>query len=422
MENAKKAYQKANIPDIKIAECRNLAEAKNALMLGNYIVTDNPSLLFDLDVDVIADATGVPEAGAQNAVRALEKGKHMVMINKETDSVLGPYLHKLFSDKGLVYTPVDGDQPAQLMQLVDWARLIGLEIICCGKSRDGEFMYDLQSETVTLPSDGKGVPEPVAVHVPAKDAHYLGFVPQGKAAEYMEKRAELLGDLPGAGGFDYCELVNIANSTGLDFDPGGIKCCTLRINELPIVYNLKKNGGILERENTLDIITLLRSREEASMGGGVFLVVYSRNDYSQHILLTKSLIGNYEGTAAVMVQPYHLCGVESATSLISTALLGVHTGSVERVLRYDLARVAKKDLPSGTVCTHDRDPNLKTIIVPAKPQSNDSPIPAHMLNRNRLKTDVKAGQTITYGMVEAPANSTLWNLRGEEEAYFLKST
>ncbi len=419
LEAAKKAFIRADVPESRIAACSTLAEAKMAVLRGDFIATDNPELLFELDVDVVAEATGNPEAGARHAVLALEHRKHLVMINKETDSVIGPYLHQLFRDADLVYTPVDGDQPAQLMKLVDWARLIGLRIICAGKARDGEFMYDPEKSTVTLPADGKGVPKPVSVKIAKKDSRYLGMIPQGKAAEYAKKRAALLAGLPGPGGFDHCELVNIANSTGLTFSPGGPKACALRVNELPVMYAAKARGGILEQEETIDIMTLLRTKEEASMGGGVFLVVRSDNAYSQHILLTKSLLGNYEGTAAVMVQPYHLCGVESSTSLMAAALLGVGTGAADRALRWDIARKALRDLPAGTKCTHDRDPNLETIIVPAQHRADKAPVPGHLLNGNTLRRAVKKGEIISYGMIRQPGDSLLWRMRLEAEEYFL---
>lgn len=419
LKKAYEAYEKSEIPLDQVVCCRTLEEAKFAMQQEKWIATDNPDIVFGLDIDVVAEATGVPEAGARNAMRALEAQMHLVMVNKETDSVLGPYFHKLFAQKGLVYTPVDGDQPAQLMQLVDWARLIGLEILCAGKARDGEFIYERSAQSVTLPADGKGVPEPVTVHIPPEKAHYLEFIPEGKTEEYILERTKLLEDLPGPGGFDYCELVNIANSTGLVFNASEPLKCALRVNELPIVYTLRENGGLLESANSIDIMTLLRTPEEASMGGGVFLVVKSKNDYSQHILLTKSLIGNYDGSAAVLIQPYHLCGVESSTSLLTTALLGVPTGSRDRTLRYDIVRVAKQDLPAGTLCTHDRDPNLRTIIAPAVHRGPLNPVPGHMLNGNRLACDVKAGELITYEMVNMPEDSLLWELRLKAEALFL---
>lgn len=416
---AKKAFLRAGVPEDRIAACSTLAEARLAALRGDYVVTGNPEILFSMDIDVVAEATGEPEVGAKHAILALENEKHIVMVNKETDSVIGPYLHMLFAENDLVYTPVDGDQPAQLMQLVDWARMVGLRIICAGKTRDGEYIYNPETGEVTLPAHVKTILQSTTVTVDEKDRRYLGMIPEDGVEEYVRKRAGILADLPGPGGFDLCELIMIANSTGLNFDPTGLKQCTLRVNELPIVYSTRAQGGILEGEETIDIMTLLRTEAEASMGGGVFLVVRADNEYSQHILLTKTLLGNYNKTAGVMVQPYHLCGVESSTSLAAAALLGVHTGGSDRTLRYDIARVAKKDLPAGTKCSHDRDPNLKTIIVPAEVRAGNVPIPGHLLNGHTLARDVKAGETITYGMVAAPEESLLWQLRQEAESYFL---
>ncbi|MGE4282998.1 MAG: flagellar biosynthesis protein FlgA [Clostridia bacterium] len=419
--NAKKAFREANIPDSDICSCKTVCEAKAAIKQGKYVVTDNPDIIFDLDIDVVAEATGVPEAGAYHAKLALEKNKHLVMITKDTDSVIGPVLYKMFKEKDLVYTPVDGDQPALLMQLVEWARIIGLEVVSAGKSRDGEFIYDEKAGTVTHPADEKkGIPEPVVVNISPENAKYLEFIPEGKAEEYLQKRNEILGGLPKAAGFDFCEIVMIANATGLCPDVETLHQGTLRVNEIPIAYCSEKNGGIYKKEGIIDLITCLRRKEEASMGGGVYLVVRSNNAYSQMILTTKGLIGNYDNSVAVIAHPYHLCGVESSTSLMSAAMLGIDTGAKEYIHRFDLARRAARDLSAGTVCGTDRDTNLQSFIAPAARKSGSSPIPAHMLNGNKLKVDVKAGSVITYDMVEEPANSVLWDFRRRQEEFFLK--
>lgn len=421
IENAKKAYREANIPDDAIRLCNTLLEAEAAIKQGKYVITSTPDIIFNLDIDVVAEATGNPEAGAYHAKLALENMKHMVMITKETDSVIGPILHEMFKQKGLVYTPVDGDQPAVLMQLVEWARLIGLEVVSAGKSRDGEYIYDEKAGTVTHPAEEKkGIPEPVVVKISPEDAKYLEFIPEGKAEEYLRKRREILSGLPQAAGFDYCELVMMANATGLSPDLEELHQGVLRVNEVPIAYCSQKNGGIFADEGRIDLITCLRRQEEASMGGGVYLVVRSNSDYSQNILTTKGLIGNYDNSVAVICHPYHLCGVESSTSLMSAVMLGVDTGSKEYVHRFDLARRTVKDLPAGTSCGNDRDPNMKSFISRAAGRCGTSPIPAHMLNGNKLKVDVKAGNIITYDMVEEPEDSILWEIRKKQEEFFLK--
>lgn len=416
IENAIRAYQAANIPEDKIRICETAEEAKDAMNRGEYIVTAKPEIIFQLDIDVVADATGNPEAGALHSLLAMESKMHMVMITKETDSVIGPILHKMFAEKGLVYSPVDGDQPAILMQLVEWARLIGLEVVSAGKARDSEFIYDEKAGTVMHPAEEKkGIPEPIVVKVSPEDAKYLEFIPEGKAEEYLQKRREILKGLPQAAGFDFCETVMMANATGLTPDIQDLHQGILRANEIPIAYCSKQNGGILEGEGKIDFLTCFRRPDEASMGGGVFLVVRSENAYSQEILTTKGLIGNYDNSAAVIIHPYHLCGVESATTLMAAAMLGVDTGAKEYAQSFDIVRRAAKDLPAGTLCRNDKDPNMTSFIIPATKKGASNPIPAHLLNGHPLKIDVKAGEVITYDMIEEPADSLLWRLRAKLE-------
>jgi predicted homoserine dehydrogenase-like protein len=416
IENAKSSYREANIPEENICICYSSPEAKVAIEQGKYIVTDNPEIIFPLDIDVVAEATGNSEAGAYHSKLALESGKHMIMITKETDSVIGPILHRMFKEKDLVYSPVDGDQPAILMQMVEWARIIGLEVVSAGKSRDGEYIYDEKAGTITHPEDErKGIPNPVTVKISPEDAKFLEFIPEGKAAEYLKKREEILSKLPQTAGYDYCEVLMMANATGLIPDEESLHKGTLRVNEIPIAYCSQTDGGLFKGEGRIDLITCLRHKEEASMGGGVFLVVKSNNAYSQRILTTKGLISNYDNSVAVICHPYHLCGVESSTSLLSAAMLGVDTGSKEYIQRFDLVRRAAKDLPAGTVCKNDKDPNMDSFIVSTIRKSPTNPIPAHLLNGNKLKVDVKAGSIITYDMVEEPENSLLWNLRTKQE-------
>jgi predicted homoserine dehydrogenase-like protein len=106
-------------------------------------------MLIQLPIDVVVESTGAPEAAAVHADAALKNGKHVAMVSKEPDSVVGPLFHRKAKAAGLVYTPVDGDQPSLLMQLVVWARVLGLEILCAGKTSEYDFVYDPATKRVT---------------------------------------------------------------------------------------------------------------------------------------------------------------------------------------------------------------------------------------------------------------------------------
>ena len=80
----------------------------------------DPSLVLSAPIDVLVESTGDPEAGAAHALGAIQAGRHVIMVNKETDVVVGPLLSHLAEQAGCVYTPVDGDQHGLLIDFVQW--------------------------------------------------------------------------------------------------------------------------------------------------------------------------------------------------------------------------------------------------------------------------------------------------------------
>ena len=157
------------------------------------------------------------------------------------------------------------------------------------------------------------------------------------------------------------------------------------------------------------------------MGGGVFMVVTCDNAYSQHILSTKGCLSSSDGKCSLIYRPYHLCGVEAATSILCAGLLGVATGPIHYRQRFDIAQTAACDLAAGEKMGNDHDPRLKTVMIPMSPIEAGGPIPAHMLSGLRLNRDVKAGTVITYGMVDRPTDSLLWNLRAKQDKIYSDS-
>ena len=154
-EAARKAFIRAEIPQEAIVYSNDPGEAQQLILDGKYIYTDNVMMVLDIPcIDVVCEGTGNPEAGALFCKTALDKGKNVAAISKEMDSVIGPILKKTAKEKGLVYSPVDGDQPALLMAMIEWARVIGLTVISAGKARDGEFVLDEWNRTVSIKADG----------------------------------------------------------------------------------------------------------------------------------------------------------------------------------------------------------------------------------------------------------------------------
>ena len=77
----------------------------DALKHGSTFITDNADLLVDHPaVEVIIEATGDPRNGIKYALKSIQNGKHIIMVNVEADVVAGPLLARKAREAGVVYS------------------------------------------------------------------------------------------------------------------------------------------------------------------------------------------------------------------------------------------------------------------------------------------------------------------------------
>jgi predicted homoserine dehydrogenase-like protein len=368
----------------------------------------------DVPLDVIVECTGSPEAGARHADLAIKHGKHVAMVNKETDSVIGPMLKRLADRAGVIYTPVDGDQHGLLTGLVSWARCLGLEVISGGKARPNDFVYDESTRRVT-----NGFKE---VNLTQEEIDALRRIRPGEAPGLVEERRRVLRELPQIGEADLCESVIAINAIGLMPDTPALHAPIVRTTEIPEVLCLQDEGGILSTQGAIDVVTCLRRSDEAGLGGGVFIVFSCQNEHAWSFLKAKGLHSNHQGSCGLLYRPYHLLGVETPTSILCAGLLNIPTGGFVYEPRVDLVAKTTKDLKAGTTIAagHEHsDLLLEPHILPATSVGGSNPLPYHVVVGNRVKVDVPAGTILSYEMVKAPSQSRLWELRREQDRTFM---
>ena len=92
VQRAVDAYENAGIPASKVRVCESAEDAKKAYADGFNVVVDSFEYIADLPLDVLVESSGAPEASAAAAELAIERGMHVVMVSKETDSVVGSIL------------------------------------------------------------------------------------------------------------------------------------------------------------------------------------------------------------------------------------------------------------------------------------------------------------------------------------------
>jgi predicted homoserine dehydrogenase-like protein len=130
-ENAERALREANVQDwVRVSSVR---DAENAIARGTPVVAEDPFLLTACEnIDVIVEVTGTVEAGAAVVLDAIDHRKHVVMVNAELDSLLGPILNERALQAGVVLTNTDGDEPGVAMTLLRYLRTLGLRPVAAG--------------------------------------------------------------------------------------------------------------------------------------------------------------------------------------------------------------------------------------------------------------------------------------------------
>jgi predicted homoserine dehydrogenase-like protein len=85
------------------------------------------------EVDIAIEATGFVEAGALHALRAIEAGRHVIVVTVEANVVVGRILQQKAQRNGVVYSMAYGDRPTLICESIDWARTGGFRAAAAGK-------------------------------------------------------------------------------------------------------------------------------------------------------------------------------------------------------------------------------------------------------------------------------------------------
>jgi predicted homoserine dehydrogenase-like protein len=214
-----------------------------------------------------------------------------------------------------------------------------------------------------------------------------------------------------------------ANGTGLLPDSPVGHRPVARFTELPEVLCPVEEGGILQTREAVDIPIILRTRDEPHGGGGVFVVVANDNAHSRNIMIQKGLFANSRGSAMLIYRPYHLCGAETAMSILCAGLLKVPTGNSILVPRVDMVAKSARNFRAGEILGErpgslGLDLELRASLIPAVPITDNHPVPFFMLEGKKLSRDVPSGTVITQDMIIPPQDSFLWSLRKQQDEYF----
>ena len=203
-EHGERAFREAGVTEWSRATSAREAEA--SIARGIPVLTDDPSVLTACDaIDVIVEVTGTVEPAAHVVLDAFEHGKHVVLVNAELDSLLGPILKAKADQAGVVVTNTDGDEPGVAMTLFRYLRSLGLRPVAAGNLKGMVDYYrtpetqrafaeknDQDARKVTSFADATKLSMETTVLANATGFHVGRRGMYGPACEHVREMAHLL--------------------------------------------------------------------------------------------------------------------------------------------------------------------------------------------------------------------------------------
>lgn len=367
LDRARAAFARAGRTDV--AEGTDVSELAAAAEDGRPVVVADAGLLARLPVDMIIDASGVPEVGAKVALGALLNGKDVGLLNVECDVTVGLVLATLARRMGRVYTVCRGDEPVECKRLVDDARDLGFEVVCAGKGKNN-------------PLDPAATPESLAAEAAAK-----GMNPK-MLASFVDGSKTMI------------EMAALANATGLRVGRRGFHAPRTTVPELAAVYRTRADGGILDEPGVVDYCT-------GPVAPGVFVVARCDDPV---IVAEMEYLSQGPGPYYTLYRPYHLASVEAPLT-IGAAILDREPSLAPRTWSAEVVACAKRDLRAGEVIDGIGGTTVYGVTDRAEVAAAEGQVPLGLVAGARVRRDVPAGTPLTGEDVETRPDTCIAALR-----------
>ena len=369
-----------------------------ALRARRTHVTDNSDALLAFPgIEVVVEATGVPEAGIRHALKAIEHGKHIVMVNVEADVVAGPLLARKAKEAGVVYSLAWGDQPALICEHVDWARACGFTVIAAGKGTRYEPSYHQST--------------------PANVWNILDkYLKIEDRASINPKMFNSFVDGTKSG----IEMTAVCNATGLLPQSEGLGFPPATRFELADVCKPKADGGTLEKSGVTEVVSsVYRDGRDVPhhLAMGTYVVFEGDSEYARRCFKEYHLLPDRTGRYAALYRPVHMIGLELGISVASVALRREATGAPTG-FRSDVVATAKRNMRAGEMLDGEGGFCVWGKQTPADRSLEQGLLPLGLAQNVKLKRDVAAGEALKWTDVAYDPKDLAVQVRREMEAAF----
>ncbi|MFA9288651.1 MAG: hypothetical protein ACEQSA_02115 [Weeksellaceae bacterium] len=343
----------------KAAVVDTVAEIQSNKVQNIISVSDNLDLVRDFPNEILLEVTGTVAYGTEVVLKAIEGGKHILTMNPELQVTVGTELKKLTDTKGLMISDVYGDQPGSLARLLTTSRMMGFKILVAGNMKRYRDNYATQAKMQPW-ADDKGL----AVR------QTVSFTDGTKQA---------------------IEMNLVANYFGFDILKEGMKGAMINdIKEANTAFTDEKipENGIVDYGLGLGLFP------------GVFCLVEHTSPHQQKYL---RYLGLGEGPRYALFEPYHLCHLEVAQSIIELVTLKQPIINNSTAPRMRTVTYAKRDLKAGEILDGIGGDTMRGDI--CREDENAMMLPAGLGHGAVLKNDIAIDQKISLADVELPDNA-----------------
>ncbi|MEG1942283.1 MAG: SAF domain-containing protein [Angelakisella sp.] len=370
------ALSKVGVKESGYALVTTAEQADAAVAQGKIAIAEDDRVATACGaVQVVIDATGALADAARIALDAFANKKHIIMMTVETDVVVGPLLNRKAKEAGVIFTGMAGDEPGVIMELYDFAKTMGLEVLVLGKGKNNEVNYSANPDTAAAEAAGK------------------------------EMNPRMLAS------FQDCtktmvELAAVSNATGFLPDCIGAHGVTATAQTLASVYRLKEEGGVLNNYGVVDYVK--------GIAPGVFAVVTTKDEEIRKELAYLSM---GDGPNYTFYRPYHLCSLEVPMTVGRLMLYGKPSlVPMAGAPHAEVVAFAKRDLAAGEHLDGIGGYTVYGAIASAKKAAELGALPVGLVNGNTvMKKAIKKGEIITYEHVKLDEASLLVKLRREQD-------
>ncbi|MDX8436849.1 MULTISPECIES: NAD(P)H-dependent oxidoreductase [Mesorhizobium] len=357
-------------------EVSSVAAMSTAIEAGKVAVTGDADLVINNElIDVVIDATGVPAVGAEYGLRAMEHGKHLVMMNVEADVTIGAYLKSEADRLGVTYSLGAGDEPSSCMELIEFVSAMGHPIVAAGKGKNNPLNID-------------AVPHDYAEEAARRHMNVRMLV------EFVDGSKTMV------------EMAAIANATGLVPDRPGMHGPAATLGELSKVLVPQKDGGVLSKVGVVDY----------SIGKGVAPGVFVVADMS-HPRISERMedLKMGKGPYFTFHRPYHLTSLEVPLTCARVVLYGKADMVPLAKPVAEVCAVAKKDMQPGERLDAIGEYCYRAWIMTAPEAKAAGAVPCGLLQGASVSAPIRKGDLITYANAAPAPGSRIAELRARQD-------